>query len=129
MNKSLINSDLSMMILQESDEDKKELTYLQILHLIEGDDSSLFYFPGVEVNWSSFCSYVAINIIAHLSPSNKYDINDNIQIKISQVDSLHSLMEKQKKELQHETLHSTAEVTIEDTDLQYLKDIILLKLQ
>ena len=36
-------------------------------------------------------------------------------------------MEKQKKELQHETLHSTAEVTIEDTDLQYLKDIILLK--
>ena len=34
-------------------------------------------------------------------------------------------MEKQKKELQHETLHSTAEVTIEDTDLQYLKDIIL----
>ena len=64
------------------DEDKEELTYLQILHLIEGDDSSLFYFPGVEVNWSSFCSYVAINIIAN-SPSNKYDINDNIQIKIS----------------------------------------------
>ena len=60
---------------------KKELTYLQILHLIEDDDSSLFYFPGVEVNWSIFCTYVAINIIAY--PSNKYDINDNIQIKIS----------------------------------------------
>ena len=37
-------------------------------------------------------------------------------------------MEKQKKELQHETLHSTAEVTIEDTDLQYLKDIIQVNL-